>query len=737
MTLLTAWLLILFFIGSSRAQDATGSASADYAARVSTTEENAVAADDTDYGKMLRDFVAKGFASMPASFTRKLLAADVQPECSIALLRTMRAFKNLDPWALRLLDATGKYPTGVFQVSRVDFGAFDECLETEVRDSSGQLQSLGQYCNLLIAVKNRTITERILDHLSGVIHHRFLDYKDLVLNARTPLIRIGICFLNDCSEEDIQALIDSVIPPVVKAEVSNCVTAEPEPWNRTQAAVVIFFTVLAIIVFGATLVDHFLKPEHKAKCGMPLKLVTAFSAVTNSEILFQCNDKRNPDHLSLQFMHGVRFFSVAHIVLGHCYEAVSDSWARLLNMFIENDHWTNLIIATGFNSVDTFFFLSGFFLCLVITKQKANGPIVFLIAVIRRLIRICIPLFFVIMCFYGVPRFVSGPNVKAFFLKFYDEIATDWWGLLLQIRNFSEFRDETLLVHLWYLSSDFQLFVVSLLVLLLLKSRKALSLGAFAVLSLLGCAIAMWTAADPEVVPFMMFPGFTKRRVLKTLNLYYIKPFYHAVCFFSGCVTLMLLEDFRDRKISKGVRFAGWCVSTSCALCVMFMKVPWYKHVDPTPGAAKLLVAFFDRVLWSISLAWITLACSTGQGGLVGRLLSLNVFVPLSKLSFGIYMIHYPFIQLMLHASRERQFWSHFTQVTLFFGVLAWSVLLAYLSFVMCEAPTAALDKLVFQRLTRRGRATALDGAARPSGQEAGKPERIETDLTHYPVERL
>ncbi|KAL1446893.1 hypothetical protein MTO96_044457 [Rhipicephalus appendiculatus] len=62
--------------------------------------------------------------------------------------------------------------------------------------------------------------------------------------------------------------------------------------------------------------------------------------------------------------------------------------------------------------------------------------------------------------------------------------------------------------------------------------------------------------------------------------------------------------------------------------------------------------------------------------GFIGRFLSWNAFVPLSKLSFGVYLIHMPFTQLMLHASRERVLWSKFNVITLWFAVLVWSFLL-------------------------------------------------------------
>ncbi|KAH8034021.1 hypothetical protein HPB51_019086 [Rhipicephalus microplus] len=108
--------------------------------------------------------------SVPSSFTRQLLGADLRPECSLALLRIVPALKKLKPWALKLLDATGKYPTGMLQFSRADIGAFDECLETEVNDAYGNVVSHGQYCSLLFNLKEGSIGDEEMTFLSSVLH---------------------------------------------------------------------------------------------------------------------------------------------------------------------------------------------------------------------------------------------------------------------------------------------------------------------------------------------------------------------------------------------------------------------------------------------------------------------------------------------------------------------------------------------------------------------------------------
>ncbi|KAK8756584.1 hypothetical protein V5799_000713, partial [Amblyomma americanum] len=84
--------------------------------------------DSAGYAQALREVAACGMASIPKSIRKKLLGAEIRLECSVALLQTMRAFQNFELWPLRLLDATGKYPTGLLQGSRSDPGAFDECI---------------------------------------------------------------------------------------------------------------------------------------------------------------------------------------------------------------------------------------------------------------------------------------------------------------------------------------------------------------------------------------------------------------------------------------------------------------------------------------------------------------------------------------------------------------------------------------------------------------------------------
>ncbi|XP_075746078.1 nose resistant to fluoxetine protein 6-like [Rhipicephalus microplus] len=237
----------------------------------------------------------------------------------------------------------------------------------------------------------------------------------------------------------------------------------------------------------------------------------------------------------------------------------------------------------------------------------------------------------------------------------------------------------------------------------------------------------------------MMFPGPLPDLTLRTLSEYYIRPYYHAVCFFGGCMTYLIVDDFRESKISKRLQQVGWCGSVACGLFCVFVKFAWYTSPNPVPMGVALLAAFSDRILWTLFLSWITLTCCMGRGGVLSKLLSWNAYVPLSKLSFGVYLIHVPFLHLWFYSSRERRFWSVFNQVTLLFALLVWSFLLSYLAFLVCEAPTAALDKLVLTRLMGGGRneetinnsRKVLPGNTRMNGSDVKKSRNSEDNVVY------
>ncbi|XP_054919484.1 uncharacterized protein [Dermacentor andersoni] len=127
---------------------------------------------EASYVQRLKDWIANAMDRVPPTLMRKFLEADVSTECSLGLLKMMRGFRNLEPWALRLIDASGKYPTGAFQLSRADMGAFDQCVETALFNDYGEETVRGQYCNLLVYHGNKTDLDDLISLAMQFAHPR-------------------------------------------------------------------------------------------------------------------------------------------------------------------------------------------------------------------------------------------------------------------------------------------------------------------------------------------------------------------------------------------------------------------------------------------------------------------------------------------------------------------------------------------------------------------------------------
>ncbi|XP_077487151.1 nose resistant to fluoxetine protein 6-like [Amblyomma americanum] len=677
---------------------------------------------EVNYVDKLKEWIANAMDSATKSLKRQLLSVDLSTQCSLGLVKFVRGIRNLEPWAVRLLDATGKFPTGALQMSRADLGAFDECVETVVLDSFGHESARGQYCNLQVYAGNISKLEEFISSAIAFTHPRIKKFSDHIKGPGAPFLSIGICAIDACSDQEIQSLIKAVLPPVVDIAVSNCVTAIPPGWTKAQLMIAAFLATLALTIILGSYVDVKRSRGNDKSCntGGLLSFLVVFSVVSNTRMILQPAADDSTDSYSLRFLHGVRYLSLTWIVIGRCYVSTSVVWSRMVNTIIYAESWENILAGLGYAALDTFFFLSGFLLAAVVCKQKRSSLCAVISLVVKRYIRTTVPVFFLIMCLYLLPLVTSGPDAIGYFTKVHNDFMWQWPLLLLQVQNYGFTMDARgpSLAHLWYLSLDFQFFLLCLPILILLKNRPKLAVATFLLLSVVGCSVAAWQVASHNMTPFLVALTESPLTFLATRSYYFFYPHYHAVCYFMGCVTFFFVRRYKERKVSEVLQRAAWCIAIAGGLCSICMKGPWYRTKDPTTVFGNLCTAFSDRILWSVFLAWLTFASATERGGFVSTFLSWGAFAPLSRLANGVYIIHAFFIGLTVHISRERMFFSHFVVVSFSFTVLVWSYMLGYLLFVFCEAPTDRLGKLIFEPRLRKANNDRNDEALNANGPE-------------------
>merc|ERR1712226_1490118 len=109
-----------------------------------------------------------------------------------------------------------------------------------------------------------------------------------------------------------------------------------------------------------------------------------------------------------------------------------------------------------------------------------------------------------------------------------------------------------------------------------------------------------------------------------------------------------------------------------------------------------LFFNMFARLAWGMALSWVVFACYTGYASIVGDLLGSAAFMPLSKLSFATYLVHFHVI-FVFHAQRNTvMHYDDYLMIYLFLGHVFISNCLAIVMTLLFEVPFGGLEKIIF-----------------------------------------
>ena len=87
---------------------------------------------------------------------------------------------------------------------------------------------------------------------------------------------------------------------------------------------------------------------------------------------------------------------------------------------------------------------------------------------------------------------------------------------------------------------------------------------------------------------------------------------------------------------------------------------------------------------------------------MIRRILAAPVWLPFSRLSYQIYLIHFIVIYYHFLIQRKPIYFSHYDHLFAAAAIIVFSLVLAYLSFLVFEAPFAALIKVAVAKLAQK-----------------------------------
>ncbi|CAG0905380.1 unnamed protein product, partial [Darwinula stevensoni] len=301
-----------------------------------------------------------------------------------------------------------------------------------------------------------------------------------------PFLAEGICLPSSCSDADVQNSLSANFEGTIQAGIVGCQDDSVPPLTTSGIILVVVLSLFGVYFLIGTILDLRFRNNKKKPETFMDSLLVAGSFYTNGEKLL--STKQGSDVIGS--LHGIRFVTMTWVVLGHTYSIMTAGVPMINPMVL--DEMTKVFffnaILNATPSVDTFFFMSGLLVSYLLLKelQRNKGKFNIIKFYIHRYIRLT-PIYAMFIWFSVdlFPYTFSGPLQKIVSDVLTDPCRDQWWRNLLYINNMVEEKEGMCMGHTWYMANDFQMYLVSPLIILPLFFFPAVGMG-FAGLLLAG-----------------------------------------------------------------------------------------------------------------------------------------------------------------------------------------------------------------------------------------------------------
>ena len=623
---------------------------------------------------------------------------------------------------LEAVDALGKPGSNILHGNIQMWGAFDECL------SIGE--GLIQYW--LVPIN---------------IHLQLSPTVQPILITPLP-IRWGVCVPRSCDFTDLEHFLNitnSFLHNVINdthfsiATNYNDVTiirSKTKPLDAGAIAMIVVCAIFLALAFVGSLADmgsekcmkyllskvsfsdrdleqcsestpvltgH--KNTHKrtylgifASLKKPLEFLTAFSLFKNVKIIL--STKQPPTAITC--LDGIRVLSMFWIIFGHytTFSIQAYNVGNVLDIIHITSRFSSRVIFYPAFSVDSFLLLSSTLVAYHTLREmgKRRGRFPVITYYLHRYLRLTMVYAFVLFFVWTLLKYLgNGPTWGVHLEEWDDACNKYWWTNLLYINNFYpwEFGKQCFSIG-WYLAVDMQLYVLAPLLLLLffyiVPVGFLVSIGLIAVTFVINGALA--GTKD--------FSAVTLLGQDEEANDVYIKPYCRAAPYIIGLMLGFLLHKKVRIDINWFVDWliycAMWVVAAGCCFSVVYgLHSAWNGHeLNRTENVSYLML---DRFTWSVGVALMVFACHNGYGWIVNDFLSMKIWIPLSRLTYSAYLVHYIVLFAIIDSVREPHTYSDYTVAVYTVAIVVLSYGAAGVVAAFVEFPLSGLETLVFKAL--------------------------------------
>ncbi|XP_054709540.1 O-acyltransferase like protein-like [Uloborus diversus] len=346
-------------------------------------------------------------------------------------------------------------------------------------------------------------------------------------------------------------------------------------------------------------------------------------------------------------------------------------------------------------SIEAYFLFSGILLAYPrFRRQEKKVNIRIIKLIVRRYIRLCPSLLLILGIIVALPLLGSGPVYADIFEAAADNTRKWWWTYALMFNNFLPVKDQNFL-YLWFIPCLMQITIVGALFLWLIA--KFPKFGIFVTIAagiICNVIVGVQTALKHFPPTYSIYYYHDREYFEEPI---YTAPLNHVLTYGIGMILGYYMAKNPVLKWSKKHVVFGWIVSLLLTVGVQLVCYVWHEGLQPDPVAAAIYAAT-HRTAFTLGLAWIILACTHGYGGAFAKILSWKGFVPLSKLGYFGYLIHYIVITHHVSMARVPLMYSHYEVWMRFCGYSFLTFLSAFVLYITFEQPLVSIESLFWPR---------------------------------------
>ncbi|XP_038218192.1 nose resistant to fluoxetine protein 6-like [Zerene cesonia] len=626
--------------------------------------------------------------------------------CLKETLNILRSAQNSTLWASWVMDSM-QTPSGLFYGNRYNLGNYDECIKPYWLKTHPDL--LTQYCTAEVYLSEKKFTGVVKDPYSTVEQYIHSESR---YGLRFNCFTWGVCVPRSCERHSVNKivmalyklthLVNSIQDP--RIQVDSCQSSISA---KTSFGYHVFMSILLVAVVSVFVGSLYVT------CGEVNdntlgRIAKSLSLTINaSSLVHQSAD-------DVTTLHGVR--ALLSLVVVALHVSFVTTWIGAGNA-VDLDRDTEekgiINLYQGESVVDSFLVMSAI---LLIKNFMMTGRIHLFRSILKRYLRFVLFIGPIILYFlFVIVHTGSGPLWSRLSEREMDACGRSWWISLLMLGNYVDTTNICYPI-LWTVPADFQLTVVAMILLWIYQKNTRIAVIIYSLLTIASLILPGLYVYQHQSspVPPLHLGGLANYRETLFASPIYLWTHLRAGPYFLGLAMGYLMSVYKPSNYRNVISYKWSLISLIILYIITSFIMVCGGHFHNTSRVYGLwlsvLFASLNRPLWAVVFCGFLCICEYGTASGLQRFLRWRPFTVLSKLSYGLYLVHTILISRWAAALRSPLRYDMFETMLITSGVITMSFFISFALYLIIEAPLGNVVNMIFQK-ERDNRALTENGA--------------------------